>query len=485
MTSAKSLLKRSVQFTLALLVSFAAFLVFAVLAARLDSPSDLPQVDNKQGLLIDSVSIVDVATGTVVPDQQLLIRHGLIEDIRAANSTAPSNYQLIDGKGAFVVPGLIDMHTHIYDRKDLVTSLAYGVTSVRNLRGLPMHLRWREELQSNTWLGANLYTSSPVLDRPEHAHLMQQAVSDPQHARELVRQFHADGYDLLKIYNDIEPDILSAIIDEALIQHMPIAKHGPFGAVPASGKEFNLGDIQSMQSLEHVEEIFQTVLRFNYDTEALQRYIQKLKQTGSFVTPTLATFDHLTQLSAHKQAYVKAQPIHRINPFFRFLNEQFAIQRWLQADQAQIDWNFKERNILFKITQQLAINSVPLLVGSDQGTMYMTAGISTHLEMALMQEAGIDPATILRSATLNAATAMHMEQTTGSVARNKIADLALVTANPLTDITHLTKPMAVVKQGQWLGESALAELIASGAQPSHWYPSFGRFIEDIVTRSYL
>jgi imidazolonepropionase-like amidohydrolase len=411
-----------------------------------------------------------------------LIREGVIEDIRAAKTAAPPGYLRVDGHDAYVVPGLIDMHTHIYDRKDLVTSLAYGVTSVRNMRGLPMHLRWRQELRRADWLGATLFTSSPILDRPEHSHFMQQAVENPQQARDLVRKFSSAGYDLLKVYNDLEPSVLAAIVDEAANQNIPIAKHGPYDALPDNASNVSMKHLSTMQSAEHVEEIFQSVLKFEYDRDELQHYIDKLKQTSVFFTPTLATFDHLTQLSEGKQDFVDTLPINRFNPFFRALNEHYSIKRWLSASQAQIDWNNTELSYLLEITEALDQHGVPLLVGSDQGTMYMTAGVSTHREMALMQQAGISAATILKSATLNAAKAMHLEQTMGSIAPNKVADLVLVNRDPLEDINHLKQPIAVVKHGQWLDSTTLKLLIEAGEHPSHWYPSLGRLIEDVVTR---
>jgi cytosine/adenosine deaminase-related metal-dependent hydrolase len=55
------------------------------------------------------------------------------------------------------MPGLFDMHVHLHDRKYLGLYLASGVTTVRNLRGLPMHLRWKKELAQGQWLGSNLY----------------------------------------------------------------------------------------------------------------------------------------------------------------------------------------------------------------------------------------------------------------------------------------------------------------------------------------
>jgi imidazolonepropionase-like amidohydrolase len=479
------LLKRSLHVIAALIAAFAIFLCSAIWAGQAGPPTGLPTVDNATALAIDNVSVVDVRTLSIQSDRQLRVREGRIEAILPAGTPIPETYQRVEGNHHYVVPGLVDMHTHIYDRKDLVITLAYGVTTVRNLRGMPMHLRWRQELADQQWLGARMLTSSPVFDRPELAHALQQAVHSPEHARDLVRHFKTAGYDSLKLYNDLEPAVFDAILDEASKHAIPVVKHGPYAAVATTLPELALEQLTGVQSVEHVEDIFQTVLNFDYDADKLDAYLQQLANTDVYLTPTLATFDHLTQLSVHKEAFVNQLPLDQLNPFFRALNEHFVIERWLTASQKLADWNLRERDLLLKITKRAAELQVKLLVGSDQGTMYMPAGSSTHQEMALMQEAGIDAGQVLQAATINAATALQLSDEFGTVEVGKQADLVLVENNPLLDIAHLRQPTAVVKSGQWLSDDQLLDMIQHSPPPQHWFPSFGRFLEDQLSRALL
>jgi hypothetical protein len=439
--------------------------------------------NNYSHYLIEPVSVVDVANGQVMSNRQLMIANGKIVGINASGSKASAEFIVIDGKGNYVVPGLIDMHTHIYDRKDLVSSLAHGVTSVRNMRGMPIHLQFKAELQNNRWLGASLYTSSPILDHPT-ADLFQHALHSPEHAVAAVKRYKEAGYDLLKVYNDLPKPILDAIIKQAEKLSMPIAKHGPYGAISDGKRDMTV--LSKFQSVEHVEEIYQTLLKFDLQdsqlTSELDLYLNQIKDSGSFLTPTLATFDHLTELSIQKSKLVDTIELGRMSPFYRFLLTHLSVQRWIDASPKQVEWNIDERKTLMRITKRADQLGVPLLVGSDQGTMYLLAGQSTHKEMQLMQMAGVSPETILRSATLNAAKALQLNQRLGSVSVGKTADLILLENNPLDDITHLAQPSVIIKQGQLIDNSGIQALKDSGNKPSGWLIGFGYLADSILSR---
>ena len=115
-------------------------LAASIPAAWLEWPNDLQPANNGQPLAIDNVNLVTMADEQVLVDRQLFIRNGVIERIGVAGTTVSDDYRRIDAKGAYLMPGLFDMHVHAMDRKNLVLSLAYGVTSVRNMGGYPMHL---------------------------------------------------------------------------------------------------------------------------------------------------------------------------------------------------------------------------------------------------------------------------------------------------------------------------------------------------------
>lgn len=472
------ILKAATTCVVSLTLIIAAVVLLSIPISIYERPGDLLAVDNAGALLIDNVNVVDVVTGNVVPSRQISISGGVIVAINPAGTLPDGGATRIDAQGAFVTPGLFDMHVHIHDRKYLAANLAYGVTSVRSMRGLPMHLRWKNELANGEWLGSTLYTSSPVLDGAKYAHALQQVVTSPDEARRLVRKYQADGYDLIKAYGYLDKAVYEAIIDEATNIGFPVAKHGP---IPVEGAtiESNAG----LQSLEHVEDIFQGPLEFGFEREVLLDWITQLKRIDPYLTPTLATFDHLTQLSNRKEKFIETLTLETINPLYKTINREFEVKRWLAADAGLAEWNRKVAAYLGEIARNLDEQEIKLLVGSDAGTLYMPAGTSTHREIALLTAAGISKLTVLQAATINAARAMNLTEQYGSVEDGKIADLVLVKTNPLLDLKVLANPQAVVKSGQWLSGEDIRALKESAKSPSNLYISLGRLLQDLLWRA--
>lgn len=126
----------------------------------------------------------------------------------------------------------------------------------------------------------------------------------PAKARELVRKYKDDGYDFIKAYGYLDKEVFEAITDEARRLDFPIAKHGP-NPIDGLGLQSNSG----LQSLEHVEDIFQGPLNFSFDQNSMAIWVSQLKAINPTVTPTLATFHHLTKLSQDKAAFVDSLPI--------------------------------------------------------------------------------------------------------------------------------------------------------------------------------
>jgi hypothetical protein len=165
----KNALKKLAKYVAVLMFIVVIVLAASIPAARLERPSDLQPANNGQPLAIDNVNLVTMVGEQLLVDRQLLIRNGIIERIEKAGAAVSDDYRRIDARGAYLMPGLFDMHVHAMDRKNLVLSLAYGVTSVRNMGGYPMHLRWKRELAEGQWLGSNLFSATPTMNGKKNA----------------------------------------------------------------------------------------------------------------------------------------------------------------------------------------------------------------------------------------------------------------------------------------------------------------------------
>jgi hypothetical protein len=153
------------------------------------------------------IAFVDVNTITlnddaVRRDQVVLVRHGRIVAMGSRSQIpVPASATVIQGGGRYLVPGLTDSHVHLDgdgtrvgtsrdDFGDGPLYLAYGVTSVVNLRGFPQHLEWRRRVEDGTLTGPTIYTAGDFVNEPR-------VVMPDDVGREIEAQVAA-GYDLIK-----------------------------------------------------------------------------------------------------------------------------------------------------------------------------------------------------------------------------------------------------------------------------------------------
>lgn len=404
-------------------------------------------------LYIDNVNILDVHAGRILQDRQLKILDGKISAVNPAKTPiAEAEYVLHDGKGHFVTPGLIDMHVHAYDPAAFVIALSHGVTHMRLLNGVREHIIWRRELAEGSRIGSTITVSSPIVSGFENAY-MHYSAQTPADAIAAVIKAKQQGYDLIKAYGNLTSPVLTALLSEAKKQNIPVAKHGPH---PVDGMDWN--DLAGLQSLEHVEDIYQGPLNYSQDQQKLDETLVKLKALNVPITPTLNIFWQLTQISEQKQAYIDALPESYISPIIALEAKHNQVKRWLNSSEGMVEHNKKTTAFLQEITRQLHQAEITLLVGSDSGVLLSPHGLATHTEMALMQQAGLSAIAVLRAATISAAKALGRESQVGQVAIGYAADLILSEQNPLENLAALRNPAAVVKHGRLFPKAKLEQL---------------------------
>lgn len=437
------------------------FITLYVLVAitLIHSPSYASDASKKAGkdvqlpLYIDNVHIIDIKTGQVIENRQLLILNGKIAEIKPAETPiADKLYTRHDGKGSYVTPGLIDMHVHAYDPAAFMIALSHGVTHLRLMNGVKEHIVWRKELEAGSRLGSTITVSSPTISGFKNAH-MHSLAHTPADATAAVVKAKQQGYDLIKTYGNLTAPVLNALLNEAKKQHIPVAKHGPH---PVEDMEWN--ELSGLQSLEHVEDIYQGPLNYSQDQKKLDETIVKLKALNIPITPTLNIFWQLTQISEQKQAYIDRLPKDYISPIIALEEKHHQVKRWINSSEGMVNHNKKTFAFLQEITRQLYQAKIPLLIGTDSGELLSPHGIATHTEMALMQQAGLPTIEVLRAATMNAAKALDKEFQFGQVAVGYDADLILSEQNPIENLVTLEQPAAVVKHGRLFTNIELQQL---------------------------
>ncbi|MEZ4623194.1 MAG: amidohydrolase family protein [Caldilineaceae bacterium] len=124
-----------------------------------------------------NVNVVPMTTEALLVNQTVIVEGDRITAIGpAAEVAVPAGAEVINGNGAYLMPGLADMHTHLVfdsDPNHMSLYLAQGVTTIRNLSGLPMHLEWRDKVASGQLLGPTIYTSGPrIVGIPAESQLL-------------------------------------------------------------------------------------------------------------------------------------------------------------------------------------------------------------------------------------------------------------------------------------------------------------------------
>jgi imidazolonepropionase-like amidohydrolase len=145
----------------------------------------------------------------------------------AARVSFPPQALRVDGRGKFLMPGLVDMHIHLLggDETNVVLSmfLAYGITTIRQMSGSPGILALRRKVKEGEVLGPTIFTvgelidgSPPVWDRGTAV------VTTPEMAREVVDRQKQAGYDEVKVYDNLLSSEYEAVMTEAMQVGIPV-----------------------------------------------------------------------------------------------------------------------------------------------------------------------------------------------------------------------------------------------------------------------
>lgn len=423
-------------------------------------------------LFISDVRILDFSGPSAVatPHMTVLITDGRIAAVGADGQVAaPAGALRIDGRGRTLMPGLVDMHVHIWDQASLGAYLAHGVTTVRNASGMPFHLRLRDEIAAGRLAGPRVITTGPILNSPgANAQVFQQMVVTADEARAAVRAQHAAGYRRIKVYSNLTREAYEAIRDEAAALDMTVMGHTPEGVrglgVPHE-KPFNIAFDELLDdhfvTFEHMESIVWHGLRDRHDEAAARALARRVADSGTPVDPTLVAFANLVHVAETRGAYLERPGVDTLNPVV-VAQTQAQYERWTNE---AIEPNRNALAFYQKATRIFADEGVLMVAGSDSGIFTNTPGQSLIDELDLLHGAGLTPAEVLKMATVNPAIVLAEDDHVGRVATGYRADLILLAEDPLGDVTAAGRPDAVIAGGRCYDAAALEALQDGASRP--------------------
>ncbi len=440
-------------------------------------------------VIITDVNVIDVANGTTVPNQTVVIENGIITSVSPfSESDNIVSKTLIPGNGKYIIPALWDMHTHYTTSPKhegfLNLFVANGVLGVRDLWG---DLESRDSLAISNKIAPAIYLSGAIMDGP---FTLLQGSLQPKSAEEAIRivdSLHQKGADFIKVYDDLSVDIYNAIANRCNELELPFAGHVPMTIKTEIASEMG------QKSMEHLNGIWKSSTSIEKEIDSLEgdfkaNFISNnlpaainsfitirskfnsafdekealelaniLSKNGTYVTPTLIITDkHWNRKNGkyknqEQNKYIPEDLLQQWDPELNFPDKMFPPVAWETGKELL--------STSMKITKILNDKDVNILAGTDCGVSYVIPGFSIHEELNLMVKAGLSNADALKTATLNPTKYFDISDNNGQVSPEMNANLVLLDANPLEDISNTKAIFALIHNGKYLDRDNLDNLL--------------------------
>ena len=465
-------------------------LVGAMLGFTVGNPTMVhaQQLSATTPLVFDGVTVIDVENGRRLTAQRVVIVGNRIRTVGSMGKVRlPAGARVVNARGKYLIPGLWDMHVHPRRYADFFYPLfiANGVTGIRDAWSetqLDTLVQWRREIVAGTRVGpprqllsgAGLNEETPCTRGKEDG---QTCVADAADARHVVDSLKAAGADIIKTYDIMKKETYFAIAAEARKIGIPFGGHLDF-------EDLGITAIQASDSgatiLDHVNtsgDLDNLCLAKPASVERCQPVAEKFRHNGTWLVPTYVRMaTALTPETAPTgRRSIAGHAFGTASQAILKRFYQFASEFW--ADSAKHLTGLRDAANAAKTAHpsnsgspadsagslRIAhIAGLPILAGTDGGSPVMLRqppGFALHVELATYAEEGLTPLEALQTATLNPAKAIHGTDSLGTVASGKLADLVLLDADPLADITNTTAIRAVVANGRYFDRVALDQLL--------------------------
>lgn len=404
---------------------------------------------------ISPVNIIDVNDGSISEDRAVFVADGRIVKIDSPDVTM-DGFVSVDGAGGWLMPALAEMHAHVPSSRQgeqatqdvLTLFLAHGITTIRGMLGEPSHLQLRDSLASGSLFGPRLITSGPSFNG--------NSVSSPEQGIVRVQEQFDAGYDFLKIHPGLSREEFYAIALAAEAANLPYGGHVSF--------ETGLTTVlkQGQDTIDHLDSYAEAMvpesselygqapawfglnLAAGIDPSLAPELARATAEAGVWNVPTQSLFETTTgPLSV--DALLKRPGMDLVSGSVRDGWSEAVENIRAQSTPQDREQFLAARHALILALQQAG---APLLLGSDAPQIFNVPGIATHQELAYLVEAGLTPLQALQSGTINVARFFD-EPDRGTIATGQVADLVLLSANPLEDITNSTSILGVSRDGHW------------------------------------
>ena len=427
---------------------------------------------------LEHATVIDGTGAPAKRDQTIVFSDSRVTALGPSSSVeVPSNAKRLDLTGYSALPGLVDMHGHLFyvsnffdtdDRLARVMPFSYprlylanGVTTIRTTGTFEPYadLDIKKAVDAGTLLGPKVHVTGPYITGEGYPLVQLYALTGPEDARRMVEYWAREGATSFKLYTDVTRAEAKAAIEEAHRWGLPITGHlGSIGFREAA--ELGIDNVEhgfwvdtefapDKQPDVDPDEGDARSADMDINGEAIQSMIKTLVEHHVAVTSTIAVWEQFVP------SLRGASP--------RALDSLSERERKKSADSSLIDLKKmtdgtpqeKERYERYarmlpkekEVERAFVRAGGLLLAGSDAVIDAFIAGFGDQREVEMLVEAGFTPEQAIQIASLNGAQFLKESKRIGSLAAGKQADIMIVKGDPSKNIRDIENVEIVFKDG--------------------------------------
>jgi imidazolonepropionase-like amidohydrolase len=415
-------------------------------------------------VVFERVNVIPMDRERSIADRTVIVREGRIVEIGAPNAvTVPAGATRVDGRGKFLMPALAEMHAHIpTDRAEaervLFMYVANGIGTIRSMLGDPSHFTLRARATRGEIVAPTMYLSGPSFSG--------QTTPSPGAATSRVVEQKKAGYDLLKIHPGVPRDAFDALAKTADSQGIRFAGHVPAAVGLQRALEARYwtidhidGYIEALAKPGAPEgQLFGINLIGQLDESRIASLVAQTKAAGTWIVPTQVLIeswygpdDVATMQKWPEMKYVDSEDL-----------SQWVANKRKNVEAYSADHRQRYIALRRKLIKALHDGGAGLLLGSDAPQIWNVPGFSIHREIATYVASGLTPYQALVTGTRGVAAHYNILDSAGVVDTGRRADLVLLDASPLQDISNTSKIAGVMIGGHWLPKSEIDKRLNEG-----------------------